>query len=184
MIAGHDHYPLRKPFDFENFVIGQSRIFEDMTSAHEFRPKHMNLRGLQPRRLPYDMAIAYNPKDIPIIKFFDHANTDIGLWISSGEHTRVIVNQFYFPGWKVEVNDTPAAECPPETFKTDSYCFGANGRIVIRLASGGEHRIHVWYDGVPGAAWRNTIALTVAAYSVVALWWLCRPKRQLHPISA
>jgi hypothetical protein len=176
-VAGTHHYDLKSPLDFERYRKQTERSFDDMAHTHEFNPLHANTRGIEPRWQPQDMTIAYIPGGmLPVVTLFNYADSNIGLWASTTEPARIIVNQFYFPGWKVDINGKPAPECPPKKKAITSYCFGANGRLSISLPKSGEYKIHVWYDGVPHAGRRNAIAGIVTLLSFAALWWLCRPR--------
>lgn len=87
----------------------------------------------------------------------------------------VIINQFYFPGWRVLVNGKPPLwrekdAAPVTDPKVQSVLrVGPNGRIRVQLKHPGSYRIEAWYDGPPGWRERNLLILVLAAGLAYAL---------------
>lgn len=177
--AASGNYRIYNIFSFEQFVFSRAQMFEDMTHSHEFRPRKADTKGLNPRIRQPELRLAYIESGIPVIANSNRADSDFQLWAAPVKPAEIIVNQFYFPGWKVEINGALAQECPEKAAqapKKPSFCAGPNGRILIRLGEGGEKKIHVWYDGAPFAQERNALAALAALLSLGALWCM-RPRR-------
>ena len=59
------------------------------------------------------------------------------------EEGEITIEQFYFPGWHVEVN---GQKVPDEVLRTS---LGPEGLMKLKLSPHKVHRVRAWYDGVP-----------------------------------
>ncbi|MBV8939319.1 MAG: hypothetical protein JO089_05715 [Alphaproteobacteria bacterium] len=140
----------------------ERREFVSLQMSGEFNPKTMNLHGLVNRQA----------KAIPPAEMNNGAGTVEVLPESTFQRLRLNVhmlragvlriNQFYFPGWRVEVNGDPVAwedyaPGAPQGF------IAANGRIGLRFQQPGDYRVEAWYEGPPGWRARNLLMLALAA---------------------
>ncbi len=179
MFIGFDHYCIRRDMDFTSFREVTSYRFDDMQHMGEFLPltAHVNRLLL---RTHSEIPIVQADDAVAITDLADTADSDITFSADTPVSTFIRINQFLFPGWKIEANGTAAEFCPPETNNSIvSYCYDTNGRIII-TAPAGKYRMHVWYGGAPDAAWRNAIAFLVCALSLFGLWKLSRAKRSAN----
>lgn len=172
--AQAEFYKISAPLDFAAFRASRERTFENMTHTDEFMPRRAVVEGLHARRESDPIAFALKPAAIRVR--FNRAGIDIGLDVAAEGPTTIVVNQFYFPGWVVEVDGVPAARCRTTAVAANlpMYCEGRNGRIAIRLPYGGEHFLRAVYEGVPGAIARNIICTVVVLICVVSICRLSR----------
>jgi hypothetical protein len=157
--------------DFEHFRAGRENSFETMTHADEFRPLAASTKGLSPR-LKGDPITADTPSAKVTINF-NHADSDIGMDVQAVSiPATFVIDQFYFPGWKVTIDGNEGRVCPQVDSGVASYCTGPNGLIEVHIGSTGHHFVHAWYGGIPGENKRAIIALIVTVLSLVGMYKL------------
>jgi hypothetical protein len=82
--------------------------------------------------------------------------------------SEVIVNQLYFPGWRVTVDDQPiSANVLRSSLLPD-------GRMVVPIPAG-HHTLGARYAGPPGAG--IYVALIVVVFGAVLLLWIAERRR-------
>ena len=135
-----------------------SNYFYSTLSANEFMPKTVKDYGKLPPRgnnsmMLFKPDVLYEPIGPPS-KYLIHfkAKTD--------KSSEAAILQYYFPGWKVILNDQ-------EISKNDIVTnLGPYGLIRVMLEPG-ENEIRAYYDGPPGWHLRNYLIVAVLLLSVM-----------------
>ncbi len=83
--------------------------------------------------------------------------------ISSGKPQTIMINQLYFPGWKIFVGDT---QIDDDTLLKN---ISKDGRIQIEVPAGENIILEAYYDGPPGWYLRNIIVALAFLAMLVAL---------------
>gem|GEM_PF-5408501 len=169
LLAGSDHYKLRGFMNYSSYYHSRPWEFEDMTNTREFRPKHARTAALIPRARHGTPIAMVDGSSGYITGMKGQTGTDVRLDLVSGGATKIIFNQFYFPGWNVTVNDMPVQYCPRVSNHPYIYCIDKQGRMNIFIRDAGNHTLHIWYEGVPYAGWRNLIAILTALLALFGL---------------
>jgi hypothetical protein len=167
-VSQRQQYVVQGPLNFDEFRMAKERVFENMTHTDEFMPKAARIRGLHPRRRDGPIATASDGAVLEVA--FNRADIDIGLTVEALGATTVQVNQFYFPGWQVEVDGVSIEQRSRKLFRRAKPAYGldTNGRLRIWLPQAGRHFVRVRYDGVPST---KTLAVMIAA-TLAACWGL------------
>lgn len=95
------------------------------------------------------------------------------------EKAAVLINQFYFPGWRVEVNHQalpwnfqpeagPKEGEPPAPISAGA---GANGRVRVWFENPGTYRLRAWYEGPPHWRERNLFMLVAMLLLIAGCYW-------------
>jgi hypothetical protein len=153
-------YKLRAPLDFDAYRKSKEMTFANMTHMNEFMPVGATTRGLRPRATNEPIVLADIDAGVETSSFVP--GKPIVIKTDSMNPVTMVVQQFYFPGWRVEIDGVPASECPTRKAisGTGSFCRGPSGLLTI-LLPGGKHSIVIEYPGVPGALYRNVFTILV-----------------------
>lgn len=177
--------------------------WENVTATNEFRPKHVRVKKI-PHRNRYNLPIAevfpnrpgkieYLPDNNPNRIHFTFTFKEDGRvrkvkltsklpvkgkWVEEDEpqeHSSILLNQFFLPGWKVIINGEPAIQTYTVRKKqhVNSFGPGHGGRIRINFAEPGKHDVVAYYDGPPGWQQRNAfslITLALCLYLIVRIY--------------
>lgn len=175
LLASSDHYNIRGFMNYTAYYNSRPWEFEDMTNTREFRPKRASTAKLAPRaRHRTPIAVLEGPARGKFTRLERNTDTDVSLEIITEGTMKIRFNQFYFPGWNVTVNDQPVQPCPKVSNAPYIACIGKHGLIDVFIRDAGTHHLHVWYDGVPYAHWRNLVAAIAALLAIRGLRRLCR----------
>jgi hypothetical protein len=157
--------------------VGDSQAFLTWQQADEILG--VNIAGLAGRDQTFAGVNEFDPKwmlvrpvprgDKPLITSLDpveylpgHSEHRIAARIVAQKETGVRLNQFYFPGWHVEVN---GAEISDEELRAAAT---EDGRMLIPVPAG-TSEIRAWYAGPPLAMFRLASAIVIAMGSILVL---------------
>ncbi len=98
----------------------------------------------------------------PVEYLPEHSKHRIAARVTVAKDTGVRLEQFYFPGWRVEVNGTVIPDDELRAAVTD------DGRMIIPIPAG-TNELRAWYAGPPLGALRLSFAAIVAAVCVLVL---------------
>lgn len=93
----------------------------------------------------------------------DHSRHRISARVMATRDSAVLIEQFYFPGWRVEVN---GKAIPDEELRAAAT---ADGRMLVPVPAGISH-LRAWYGGPPLSMFRLATAATVAIGALLVLW--------------
>lgn len=176
----------RRPqaLNYREFFHTQATQFQDMTHTGEFMPVAARIDKLLPvaliRENAYASSTPYNPMNF--IEPIDRMN--LRLVMSPTTPSIVIVNQFYFPGWRASINGKEPSICDAPKDRSTAFCLDRSGRLLIRLEPGNSQEIRVWYDGVPDAWLRNLLSAIAALIAVISLRLCDRLNPRRHILAA
>ncbi|MFA6567667.1 MAG: 6-pyruvoyl-tetrahydropterin synthase-related protein [Victivallales bacterium] len=137
-------------------------------SFNEFLPKTMSEKLLTNPRAGAPMLEVSNPACR--IEEYPHSNPHhMRYRIASGEPQIILINQLYFPGWKVILND----DAFDDAYLLKNIC--RDGRIQVEIPAGENMYLEAFYEGPPGWRLRN-LFIAVAALSVFVLIYSARVK--------
>jgi len=115
--------------------------FENYANDNEFDPITLQKYPEAPRQ--EDMMIRYE-RPVVARPLPDASPHNIAYDVYTGlEEGEITIEQFYFPGWHVEVN---GQKVPDEVLRTS---LGPEGLMKLKLSPHKVHRVRAWYDGVP-----------------------------------
>jgi hypothetical protein len=105
-----------------------------------------------------------------------HSAYHINCWVG-GRSGAVVINQLYFPGWRVRLGGKDLSE---EDLKQALLPDGRM-RVPVIVADGEWRPLEAWYDGPPG--WRIHCLLVALAIGGFA-WFCVRERRALAALAA
>lgn len=163
---------------YERFRYNSHSRFENMTHLNEFLPRFAKIEDLQARP-PQKIPIALSNVKDAIVKM-EGRGDNIKIWVKSPAN--ITFNQFWFPGWALEINGkrVPTMHAvyhkrrdaemfvPLSPIKLDN-----NGRMTIALRRKSEDpvSIRLWYEGPPYWKERNIAALSVLVLTCALLYF-------------
>lgn len=135
-----------------NYRLNILQVYE---SANEFLPKTVTFKPAMPR-LDRPM-LQVDHTDCTIEEYPDSTHYKMDYRITSKKPLRLLINQFYFPGWKVILDDKRIEDSKlKEKLLKD-------GRMEIEISAGETHFLTAYYDGPPGWATRNLAIVVLLA---------------------
>lgn len=124
-------------------------------SFNEFLPKTASEKLLNAPRGDRPMLEVSSPECR--IEEYPHSNPHhLRYRITNRQQQIVIINQLYFPGWKVILNDRPF----DDAYLLKNIC--RDGRIQIEIPAGEDMYLEAFYEGPPGWYQRNLFIAAVA----------------------
>lgn len=97
--------------------------------------------------------------------------------IDTDHPTSVLIRQFYFPGWLVELDNHTLSR------ETLERALTPQGLMAVVVESPGRHHLRAWYEGPPLSAARNVI-VALLSLSLVFIVFLVSRRRPLHTQAA
>jgi hypothetical protein len=175
LVWHHAQFRIKQPLDLEHWVqiqrTGARTAMGTHANVNEFLPKTARAStGLRPRGNIIPILELSGARSTPLTgddSFLIHRRIEVATPITA------IINQLYFPGWRVEVDgyDIPSAFL--------RRTLDAEGRMTVALGVG-THTLRARYDGPPG--WRfRVFAVLLGLGAFAAFWW--RERRQAVPIA-
>lgn len=168
-------FRIREPLDVERALAMHAA--EDLMTMANFA----NMNEFLPRTVRTPGTLVPRGERIPVVE----APAPVRLEPSAGNslyHLRytvrtpapatVTINQLFFPGWRVLLDDTPVAG---ETLRRR---LTPDGRMVVAVPEG-VHRLEAYYDGPPG--WRPRVAVSGLVVALFAAAWLRERRRDDRP---
>ncbi|MCX6984361.1 MAG: 6-pyruvoyl-tetrahydropterin synthase-related protein [Lentisphaerae bacterium] len=123
-------------------------------SFNEFLPKTVSGKLLINPRADRPMLEVSNPSCR--IEEYPYSNPHhLRYRITNRQPQTVVINQLYFPGWKVVLND----KAFDDAYLLRNIC--KDGRIQIEIPSGENMYFEAFYDGPPGWHIRNIIVFSL-----------------------
>ena len=123
-------------------------------SFNEFLPKTVSEKLLINPRFDAPMLEVSNPSCR--IEEYPYSNPHhLRYRITNRQPQTVVINQLYFPGWKVVLND----KVFDDAYLLRNIC--KDGRIQIEIPSGENMYFEAFYDGPPGWHIRNIIVFSL-----------------------
>jgi hypothetical protein len=150
-----------------------------LMGSSEFRPILARPEALRNRYAnPVAVAelIAPYPHGSAVAEMPDSTPHRIRLRLALGGPGLLVINQLYFPGFKLLVGgktvpwqglSSPSAPRDRPMGVTASP--SPEGRIQLSFATGGAYVVEAWYDGPPGWPLRNALVAAFSAVLLVAL---------------
>lgn len=174
-------FPIANHFEnVRNYLPWQ---FETLNNRREFDPRTMiNIHALQDRRrYPVPVVEAIGEMSSRTRLSLDPSFLPYRIKLDASiaaprrhapDVTHVMINQLYFPGWKVRVNGSTIHLAGADSRSYDPVIqIEQHGRMVVKLPGEGRYHVEVWYDGPPGWALRNFLAvLSITALAVWLRW--------------
>lgn len=127
---------------------------ENFSGRGEFTPKWAPLELTEARRGPILLANG----DVAFAPTSSNYRIDANVTLPTAQ--QAIIQQYYFPGWRVEVN---GHVMPFEDIERDQ-----DGRLVIALPAGTSHVV-AYFDGPDGWRLRTVIAAIISAAAIVVI---------------
>ena len=146
----------------------EARTNNAYAGVNEFLPKTAQLPA-EPRGTP--LVEARQGTALPLS---DSTSFKLDYQIDAALPTSVEIRQFYFPGWRVELDNQPLSRETLERVLTPM------GLMTVAVESPGRHRLRAWYDGPPLSAARNLIVVLLSFSLTFILFRLSR-YRPMHP---
>lgn len=140
-------------------------IFPDRAGRLSFNDDHNEYR------LHFVFRFATNG---PINRYTENQNAPPSIIrVPNGpqEHSSVLINQFYLPGWKILVDGklVPHSGRPADDEDKLVWGPGKNGRIRLNFPTPGVYEVEAWYDGPPGWMLRNLLILIFTVALIAAM---------------
>lgn len=149
--------------------------FYTFSGAGEFVPKTVEHRGaLIPRRAVIADRKTYLPRKtpVPILRLMGFGHLEaleesspyrMRYRIENSEPVNLLIEQLYFPGWKVLVD---GREIPRQKLEQK---LTIDGRMMVHISSPGSHTFEAFYEGPPGWKVRDLII----GFVVLVFGWFC-----------
>jgi hypothetical protein len=123
-------------------------------SANEFLPKTASEKLLIKPRSTGPMLEVSNPA-CRIEEYPDSNPHHMRYRIANMEPQTILINQLYFPGWKIILKD----KVFDDTYLLKNIC--KDGRIQIEIPAGENMYFEAFYDGPPGWYIRNVVIFSI-----------------------
>lgn len=131
-------------------------------SANEFLPKTVSEKLLINPRANAPMIEISNPSCR--IEEYPHCNPHhLRYRITNSEPQTILINQLYFPGWKVILND----KAFDDAYLLKNIC--PDGRIQIEVPAGENMYLEAFYEGPPGWYYRNLFIAIVTLFVLILM---------------
>jgi hypothetical protein len=88
--------------------------------------------------------------------------------IDADHATSVLIRQFYFPGWRVDLDNQTLSR------ETLERALTPQGLMTVVVQSPGPHHLRAWYEGPPLSVARNAIVALLALSLIFVLFLLSR----------
>lgn len=137
----------------------EKTLFYTHTVKDEFRPLTASLISSMPRMTAGELLLAVGGDATPLPNNQPH---NILFRVESDQNFRVILSQFYFPGWRIEVDGELVSD------KLLQNEMEENGLIGLPL-NAGTHEIKAWYDSPPGNNLRFIIAIILSGFVLAGI---------------
>lgn len=132
---------------------------------NEFCPNTANMDAVKPRG---KQPLLLVPEKSQWEQMPDHSRHALHYRVRLAEPDKVVLNQFYFPGWKVLVDGQPI----PDPQLRENLL--PDGRMQIPLPGGRDIELRAGYAGPPGGRLRWGIAVVVPLLALLLGWWTDR----------
>ena len=103
----------------------------------------------------------------------DSTDFKLDYQIDTDVPTSVLVRQFYFPGWRVELDNQALSR------ETLERTLTPQGLMTVAVDSPGRHRLRAWYDGPPFSTVRNVFVVLISVFLTVVLFRFGRPRQSV-----
>ena len=131
--------------------------------------------------LPMTAHLPPEPRSMPLMEvsegtaqpMSDSTAFTLNYQLDAALPSSVLIRQFYFPGWRVDLDNQTLSRDTLERALTPL------GLMTVDVASPGRHSLRAWYEGPPAWAVRNAIVALLSLSLTFALFWLAR-HRPLH----
>jgi len=140
--------------DIERSLEGYKNLrllkFTGLNAENEFLPKDANLQKLRNARMNLPMILTSSKVETKALE--GNNPYHIHYQFSNQKPFFLIINQFYFPGWVIKLND--------EKLPTDMIerTLSPAGLMVVKALPGKDQTLEAYYDGPP---YRRTRTLVV-----------------------
>jgi hypothetical protein len=140
--------------ELKSYKKNQLHHFISLTSANEYLPLSASNFDASPRGVLNTPLFQCFPESLTY-GLKDHSPYHLHFSVLNESTVKIIINQFYFPGWRVFVNG--------EKISDDLLRENANsdGLIQFFISSGKMKTIEAYYDGPPCWRYRNLISFLI-----------------------
>ncbi len=134
--------------------------------------------------LPNTATIPHEPRGMSLVEVrqgtalpsSDSTSFKLNYQLEASLPTSVVIRQFYFPGWRVDLDNQTLSR------ETLERALTPLGLMTVDVASPGRHSLRAWYEGPPTWAARNAIVALLSLSLTLVLFRIARP-RSLHAVA-
>lgn len=136
--------------------------FNSLTVKHEYLPRTTPARQIKTPR--GNKTVIESSNEISAKPIEGNNTYKIKYELTAETETDVIINQLYFPGWHIEVNDKTI---PPNTLKKN---INQDGRLRLHLPRKGKYKVIAYYNGPPYQGILFSISLSTLVLFITFLF--------------